>query len=265
MTGIVTALTRYPIKGLSPETLHSIKLQQGQGFSGDRSFALALPNTPFDSANPKCLPKTLFLMLARQEALARLHTRHDANSGMLHVRDGSITLSASTQTSEGIAEIEAFFAQFLPVGQTDSRPRFVTAEDHSFTDVGVHSPELMRAVSVINLASVREFEARVGRPIDPRRFRANILVDGLEPWEEMSWLERELTIGSMRFRGARLTRRCPATEVNPDTAVRDINVPKELIQHYDHVFLGIYLFVLSDGELAVGDQLAPPMRGAGAI
>lgn len=263
MTGIVTALMRYPIKGLSPEALPSIKLQTGYGFSGDRAFALALPNTPFDPANPKCLPKTLFLMLARQEALARLQTRYDAESGELHIRDGSITLSASTRTGEGIAEIESFFAQFVPAGQADSRPRLVTAEDHSFTDVGVHSRELMRAVSVMNLASVREFEAQVGRPIDPRRFRANILVDGLEPWVEMGWLERELTIGRMRFRGARMTRRCPATEVNPDTAVRDINVPEELKRLYGHVHLGIYLFVLDDGELAIGDKLTPSPRYAG--
>jgi len=257
MTATVTALTRYPVKGLSPEALQSIKLQPGYGFSGDRAFALALPNTPFDPANPKCLPKTLFLMLARQEALARLETRYDAESGVLHVKDGSLVLSADTRTSEGVAEIEAFFTQFLPAGQSGS-PKLVTAPDHSFTDVGVHSRELMRAISMLNLASLRDFEAKVGRKIDPRRFRANILIDGLEPWVEMDWLERELSIGSMRFRGTRLTRRCPATEVNPDTTLRDINVPEELKRLYDHIFLGIYLYVLDVGELAIGDALTPP-------
>lgn len=258
MTSVVTALTRYPVKGLTPEALQSIELHPGHGFSGDRAFALALPNTPFDPANPKCLPKSLFLMLARQEALARLETRYEAKSGILSIKDGSVELSASTQTSEGIAEIESFFTQFLPPGQVDGRPRLVTAPDHSFTDVGVHSKELMRAVSLLNLASVRDLEARLGRTVDPRRFRANILIDGLEPWVEMDWLERELTIGHVRFRGTRLTRRCPATEVNPDTAERDIKVPEELKRLYDHVHLGIYLYVLTDGVLAIGDELKLP-------
>jgi len=260
MKSFVKALTRYPIKGLSPEALRSVQLRPGHGFNGDRAFALALPNTPFDAANPKCLPKTLFLMLARQEALARLQTSYEAESGMLFIKDGSTEISASTRTSEGIAEIEAFFAQFLPADQTSSRPKLVTAPDHSFTDVGVHSRELMRAVSIINMASVRDLEARLDRPVDPRRFRANILLEGLEPWVEMDWIDRDLSIGGVNFRGARLTRRCPATEVNPDTAIRDIKVPEELKRLYDHVHLGIYLFVLSEGELAIGDELKPPTQ-----
>jgi len=43
---------------------------------------------------------------------------------------------------------------------------------------------------------------------------------------------------ALRFKGERLTRRCPATEVNPETALRDINVPQELMRAYGHVHLG---------------------------
>lgn len=65
MNAKITSLARYPVKGLSPEVLTSARLQIGDGFSGDRAFALALPDTDFDEAHPAPLPKTKFLMLAR--------------------------------------------------------------------------------------------------------------------------------------------------------------------------------------------------------
>ena len=256
MLAQVSGLFRYPIKGLSPEPLKSVTLQAGRGVCGDREFALALPMTVFDDANPQPLPKFEFLMLARQEALAGLTTSYDAGTGLLSVADGAQGLSANVRSAEGRGAIAAFFARFLPEDQKSSQPRLVTAANHRFTDVGVHSSELMHAVSMLNLASVRELETRIGKRLDPRRFRANILVDGLDPWVEGEWLDREIKLGTLRCKGVRLTRRCPATEVNPETALRDVNVPQEQMRAYGHVHLGIYLHVVEGGVLSIGDAVS---------
>ena len=87
MLAKVFGLFRYPIKGLSREPLKSVTLQAGRGVCGDREFALALPATVFDQGNPQPLPKFQFLMLARQEALARLTTSYDAGTGLLSVTE----------------------------------------------------------------------------------------------------------------------------------------------------------------------------------
>src|SRR5258708_10478229 len=121
MTATVTHLSRHPIKGLSPETLSSIPLTPGAGFAGDRAFALALPTTAFDENDPKPLHKTMFLMLARQEALARLATSYDAESGMLSIKDGAMFASANIRTPTGRATVETFFSSFLPEGQSSGR------------------------------------------------------------------------------------------------------------------------------------------------
>jgi uncharacterized protein YcbX len=164
-------------------------------------------------------------------------------------------LSADVRSAEGRAAIAAFFARFLPEDQKSSQPRLVTAVNHRFTDVGVHSSELMQAISMLNLASIRDLETRIGKRLDPRRFRANILVEGLDPWVENEWLNRDLMLGTVRCKGVRPTRRCPATEVNPDRAIRDINVPQELMRCYGHIHLGIYLSVLKGGVLRIGDTV----------
>lgn len=117
------------------------------------------------------------------------------------------------------------------------------------------SPALMRAVSIINLASVDALAAAVGAFLDPLRFRGNIYVSGLDPWEELSWVDREVTIGSVRLRGLARTPRCAAVNVNPGTAARDMNLPKAIMAYFGHTDLGAYLEVLDDGEISVGDLI----------
>ena len=63
-------------------------------------------------------------------------------------------------------------------------------------------------------------------------------------------------IGGVRFKGLERTPRCGAVNVNPMTAVRDLNLPKSLMQSFGHMDLGIYLQVLSDGALAMGDEVS---------
>jgi uncharacterized protein YcbX len=113
----------------------------------------------------------------------------------------------------------------------------------------------MEAVSVINLATVRTFEEELGRPVDARRFRGNLLVDGIAPWSEFELIDRSFSIGNVTIKGVRRTKRCPATEVNPNTAERDVRVPLELLNRYGHGDLDIYVTVWSGGTLQRGDSL----------
>lgn len=194
-------------------------------------------------------------MLRSNEVLAALATRFDPETGQLTItRDGATLLSEDLTRPEGREAVERFFEAYVgPAAK--GRPRLVRAADHKFTDGSVISPAFMRAVSLINLASVRALEERTGGAIHPLRFRANIYVDGLEPWAEMDWVGREVTVAGLRLRGLARTPRCAAVDVNPETARRDTNLPKALKRHFDHVDLGIYLEVLSDGAVAVGDRL----------
>ena len=228
--GHVTGLYRYPIKGLSPQAEASLDMVVGEGLPSDRRFALALGSTSFDPAAPAPLDKGFFLMLRRDERLAALKTRYDADSGRLSiVTPGGGLFEADLGSAAGRSETERFFHDY--VGEAcEGRPRLVEAEGHKFTDISVISPEMMRAISLINVASVRDLAARYGRPLDPLRFRANIHLDGVEAWDELGWTGRELSIGSVRFRGVLRTRRCAAVDVNPTTGARDTHLPKALVQ-----------------------------------
>ena len=252
----VSELFHYPIKGLSPQKDRSLDVTAENGLVGpDRRFALALGTTTFDPHHPEPLDKGYFLMLRRDESLAALKTVFDAETGTLTIvkADGA-TFVANIEDPAGRDAVEGFFADYLG-DACQGRPKLVEAAGHKFTDVSVISPAMMRAVSVINLASVRDLEARYGRPLHPLRFRANIYLDGLAPWEELDWVGREVAIGSARFRCVLRTRRCAAIDVDPETGIRDTALPKAIFSNYGHPDCGVYFEVSHGGTVEVGDDV----------
>ncbi len=222
------------------------------GLADDRRFALALGTTAFDPGYPEPMDKSRFLMLRRTEALAALSTWYDPEEGTLSIvapeRGG---LLAELGTPDGRTAVKGFFDAY--VGDAcQGGTRLVEAASHKFTDVGHLSPTLMRAVSVINMASVRDLAHRTGLAIDPLRFRANIYLEGLPAWAELDWLDDDLAIGTARFRCVRLTRRCAAIDVDPATGLRDMKLTGALVSLYGHPHCGVYLEVVGDGAFGLG-------------
>ncbi len=256
MAAAITAIYRYPVKGLSAEALDRVALDVGECLPQDRRFAIALGTTEFDPARPRWLAKTHFIMLMRDETLARLSTQFDPRTGMLTIAEAErVLLQAPLTEAEGCQRIAGFFDDFLK-GKIAGPLRVVEAPGHAFADARPKpNASTDKYVSLINLASIRDFEAATGAAVDPIRFRANVYFDGPPAWREQDWLERELTIGGARLRVVAPITRCAATEVNPVTAARDLAVVTELMRHYGHNLMGIYAEVIAAGDIAVGDRL----------
>jgi uncharacterized protein YcbX len=252
MRGEITRLYHYPVKGFSPHRLESVELEPSRGFPFDRTLALARHDSECDPSAFRPLPKTRFHMLARDAALAKLTSRFTPESGHLRIEAGEgAALETDLSTPKGAGAFAAFIARQLGV-PAEETPFLVDAGENRYTDVSVISPEMMNAVSLINLASVRDFEAKTGLSIDPMRFRANIYFDGWPAWSEFEMDGVEIVAGDVTLRPCLRTKRCPATQVDPATAARDIDVPALLMQHYGHPDLGIYAEVVSGGVLTDG-------------
>ena len=246
----IAAIYRYPVKGLSPEPLQRVALKAGEGLPQDRRFAIAHGSTRFDSGAPAWMPKTNFLMLARNERLARLKTSFDDGTGVLTIqRDGKTVASGNLQEIGGRTVIEQFFAAYMG-SEARGAPKIVEAPGHMFSD----TPP--KVVSIIGLDSVRDLERVVRAPLDPRRLRANVYVQGGRPWQEFDWIGKEIRIGAVRLRGVKRIVRCAATNVDPESGQRDLNIPLSLQQGFQHADTGIYAEVVYGGVVAIGDELA---------
>ena len=248
-TPAATALYRYPVKGMTPEALASVELEQGGTMPFDRAWAIENGPGRFDPDVPRHLPKINFLMLMRNEKLASLQARFDdATQTLTILRAGRQVARGDLGTPLGRKLIEQFIAAYMA---TDLRgaPRIVHAEGHSFSDVAA------KCLHVVNVASLRELERVAGRRIDPLRFRANVHVEGLPAFAELDWIGRELKLGGVVTRVLDRTVRCEATNVDPVTAARDMAIPALLQRTWGRSDFGVYAVIEAGGRLSVGDQV----------
>ena len=258
MTVRIASLYRYPVKGLSPERLEAARLEAGAWFPGDRLFAIENGPSGFDPGNPRHEPKIRFLMLMRDEALARLSTGYDDASGTLVVAEsGREVARGDLSTEAGRMAIEAFFRSFMARSSARAprgAPRLLSAPADTF-----RFTDLSRGfVSIVNLASVAAIENMVGVPVDPLRFRANIYVEGLAPWSELELPGTTVAAGhGARLRVTKRIERCAATNVDPDTGFRDLDIPATLLRRLGHADCGVYAEVLDGGTLHPGAALVP--------
>ena len=253
---IIKQIIRYPIKGLSGENLEEVFLEKDQVLPGDREFAFARSSVNYDPENPIYLKKTNFIALVKEEKLAKLKTEFNISSQLLKIKiEDKIVFKKKLINAEDILSVEIFFQKYLNLSD-EQKPRLVrgikdsiSKLNHSFSDI----PE--KVVSIINLKSVNDLENKIGRQISPYRFRANFLIDINKPWEEFNWIGKTLSLGNSILQVFKRTQRCGATNVNPESAKRDINLPYEINNHYGHFDLGVYARVVKSGLVSVQDQL----------
>jgi len=255
----ITALYRYPVKGFSPEPLESTKIPASGTMPSDRAFAIENGPSKFDPATPAHLPKIAFMMLMRNERLAEFQTWFDDGTGVLTIeKGGTICVSGSLHAGAGRAVIETWIAKTF-AGELRGPPKIVSAEGHSFSD------KRAKVLHLVNLASIRDLEKHMGRPVDPLRFRPNIVIDGAEPFAEFEWIDKRLRLPDIVLAGESRTERCAATNVDPATAARDMQIPRTLMGLYGHADFGIYLLAETGGTLSVGDRLSIEVRAASSL
>ncbi len=247
----ITQIYRYPVKGLSAQALKTAVISKGKSLAFDRAFAIENGSGGFDPAAPAYLPKNKFLMLMSHERLASLETEFDDTECRLTIkRNGKQVATGRLDDRLGRQLVEQFLSAYMSA-ELRGAPRVVHAPGHVFSDTPA------KVISLINLASVRDLERVVGKPVDPMRFRANIYVDGLDPWEEFTWLGRRVSLnGQDIFHCTERIERCAATDVDPVTGKRDMSLPHTLLRAFDHMDMGVYLEATEDTSATAGDQLA---------
>lgn len=215
----------------------------------DRRWAVAHARTKFDPAAPTWVGCANFMIGSKVPALVAIDATLDEATA-------TVTLSHPNRPAITIRpDVAADQARFLdwvaPLCPPDhpAPQALVTVPGRGMTDTDYPS------VSLINLASNEDLGRRMGADLSPLRWRGNLWIDGLDPWEETSWIGRELQLGTVRLRVEEPITRCKATTTNPATGVRDADTLAALRQGFDHQLFGLYARVIEGGTLGTGDRL----------
>ncbi|MER2632747.1 MAG: MOSC domain-containing protein [Rhizobiaceae bacterium] len=252
MAVTVASLHRHPVKGLSPQPLDRVHLDEGGHFPGDRLYAIENGPAGYDPENPLHQPKIKYLMLMRNPRLAAFQTHYDDETGVLRfARNGKVVAEGDLTTAAGRGAIEAFLlVEFAD--ELRGAPKVLTASGgYRFMDSAKSG-----FVSLLNLSSVRALAALAGRrTLDPARFRMNIALEGLPPWGEFDLIGKDIRVGGATLHVLKATDRCAAINAAPGIGLRDVDLIPRMEERLGHHDCGVYARVVAAGPVAVGDAV----------
>jgi uncharacterized protein YcbX len=243
--GHLAAIRRHPVKSVGWEALESVALAAGAALPLDRRWAVAHGRSRFDAAAPAWVEPNQFLRVTHSPRLAQVRAAWaDDRLTLTHPDAPALTVDPETEGDALAAWAGALASEMQP------GPYRIARADMALTDAD--EPW----VAIGSLASLRALGQRMGRELDPNRFRANLWLEGLAPWEERGWVDREIAIGAARLRVTEIIVRCAATEASPDDGTRDAPVVAGLRDACGAPEFAVYAEVLEGGAIALGDAVS---------
>lgn len=264
---VVTHLYRYPAKSFTPEERDALNILDNGRVQGDRVLAVQLGDAgdaPREATGTGegWWPKEHFICLMTTPGIIRLRLHFDDTSRRMRIEQaGEVVVEANIDDETGRTEIAQAVEAF--VRTLDERPDLDRAGRTPLRVVG--DGELSRFhdypagyVTLHSRASLQALGAALDDDaLDQRRFRSNIVVEGLDAWEELGWVDRTVRIGDMRFEATRPVVRCLATHASPSEGVRDREVLKTLpqVNGHDQPVFAVALTPQTNGVIRIGDAL----------
>jgi uncharacterized protein len=244
----VAHLWRHPIKGHGVEAVARTTLDAGATMPWDRVWAIAHEAAKVAPGQGGWAPCANFSRGAKSPALMAIRAETDEVRG--RVRLTHPEAEPIEVAPDDPADQARLVAWVTPLAAADrARPAFVVRAVRGMTD----SP--FPSIAILGLASLAALSGRVGRPLAMERFRGNVWLDGLEPWEEFGWIGREIAVGDARLRVVERITRCKATCVDPATGRPDADTLGALEAGWGHTDFGIYAKVVAGGPVAAGDPV----------
>ena len=140
------------------------------------------------------------------------------------------------------------------------QPGFSAPEDHTaFADsfpVTVASLASLRRLDDWMLERALELGEEPPEPLPVQRFRANLVIDGDEPFAEDHW--RELSVGEVRFRVAKPVPRCVMATIDSETLSTSREPTRTLARHRlvdGKTLFAVHLVPATTGRIRVGDEI----------
>ncbi len=235
---------RHPIKSHGAEALNQVALCERATMPWDRLWAVAHEAARIDGS--EWAPCTNFSRGAKAPGLMAIDAKlNEANEAvtLTHPDRPAITLHPERDSDR----LMAWVKPLMPVDRAQSS-HVVRVPDRGMTD----SP--WPSISIANLASHEAVGAALGQSLSIRRWRANLWIDGLEPWVEAGWVGKSLRIGEVMFEIREQITRCLATTANPETGARDADT-LGVLKTLGHQEFGLYTIVVKSGAIRIGDEV----------
>jgi uncharacterized protein YcbX len=255
MTARVSWISFTPVKALALHQVDEIDLLES-GPRGDRRFYLV------DQRNRLVNNKD------GHGALQLVHARYaeDSNELTLCLTDGSEIVGPAAHGEELVTSFHSRPKTARRVaGPWDEALSEVAGEPLRLVAAEGGAPDRGRggAATLLATASLDSLGEELGvTTIDPRRFRMNFGLEGLEPHGEDAWVGRRISIGGAIVVPQGHVGRCAITTQNPDSGLPDLDTLKALaayrgdLESTEPLPFGVHAAVAEPGRVRVGDPVS---------
>ena len=251
----IVSINFCPVKSLSFQSLKSCDIKKNIGILNDRVFAFSrginVEKAKIVEKKPNERKLNNFLSLKNSPVLNKYNFIYSKDKLTLTIQEKEL-ISISPESEEErtllcnkLLEIENSLLKPLNLLKNDEFPFFDTT----------HSKNIFNSMSLINLNSIKDFEKKINTKIEFQRFRANFYIDGINAWEERSWVNKVIKINNVSFKVEKNIPRCVAINIKPETDENSLNLLKSLKKNYNHFDMGVYLTALDSGKISVRDNI----------
>lgn len=246
---LLTEIWRHPIKSHGREQLARIMLSEGKCMPWDRRWAVAHEMAKIDCDATEWAHCTNFSRGAKAPQLQAITARTDLASQKVtlsHPKLRNLTIDPDSD-----ADALALIQWVMPISPANRAlpARVIRAPGRGMTDTDFPS------ISLINMASHRDVSVQVGQKLSHLRWRGNLILENLEPWEEMSWVGKKIRVGLAELEIREAITRCKATTANTETGEIDADTLGALQDGWGHQQIGVYGIVTKTGDIHTGDSV----------
>ncbi len=259
----IVGLNVYPVKSFQGISLSQVQLAE-RGFVHDREWMVVDEQGLFVSQREEQRMALMSTSLTSTELvlnfpnIGRCHIPlHSEPEQSLEVRvweDSCVAVDQGREVSDFLAH--CFQRTLKLVRMSASTLRGVEAHHQALVkrQVSMHFGD-SQPIHLVNMQSLQDLNSRLDQAVSANRFRANILVDGLEAYAEDRL--RSCRIGQTQFVQSKTTSRCVITTIDQRSA-DSTQEPLRTLASYrsadNRVVFGSYLIHQQVGAtLRVGD------------
>ena len=259
MSATISLINYCPVKSVSFQSINTCEIKKNIGIVGDRVFAFAkdldLDNTKLFEKSPEDRKGkwNKVLTLKNSPVLSKYNFLFKENKLTLTFDHKEILtidvneLSERQLLSNKIIEFENSLKKPIVLMKNEEFPFFDTSISNKVN--------FINSVSLLNIQSINDFQKKTDKKIEISRFRGNLCIDGIKPWEEREWIGKIIKINNVSFKVEKNIPRCVAINLKPATDDNSLNLLQSLRKIYNHFEMGIYLTPLDDGKINLGDKL----------
>lgn len=243
----VAEIWRHPIKAHGREGLLKVDLSVGEGLPHDRVWAVA-HDAAVLPATVSWAPCNQFSRAAKAPLLMAISAVYDDKSNtvtLTHPNQPDITINPDRESDN--ARFIEWVAPLCPPNR--AQPSRLVKGGRALTDTDFAS------ISLINLASHEAVAEQLDQQISPLRWRGNLILNGLNAWEERSWIGKRVRVGDAELEIREHITRCLATTASTRTGERDADTLGVLKHRWGHQEFGVYGYVTRSGDIHVDSNI----------